>query len=152
MEQLFRTNGKLVILYSRNSLIVSIMPDCTKPMNIQWWFTFNKSKHEIQVDKIISKEKLGIRGTLNCRYIRIKAMADSIPVMATVLAFVLGLLILVPPVSGILLENMRTVAGLLPPKADGFSAIKNDFQDHVLIFLAIKNCLYARSGAYRQFV
>ena len=62
-------------------------------------------------------------------------MADSIPVMATVLALVLGLLILVPPVSGILLENMRTVDWLLPSKTDGFSAIKHDVPDHILISL-----------------
>ena len=47
MELLFRTNGKLVILYSRNPLIVSIIPDCTKPMNIYGWFTILPCSHGV---------------------------------------------------------------------------------------------------------
>ena len=47
MEQLFRTNGKLVILYSRNPLIVSIIPDCTKPMDIYGWFTILPCSHGV---------------------------------------------------------------------------------------------------------
>ena len=52
MEQLFRTNGKFVIfiqgiLLSLIFIMVSIIPDCTKPMNIYGWFTILPCSHGV---------------------------------------------------------------------------------------------------------
>ena len=51
MEQLFRTNGKLVIFIQgillSLVLMVIIMPDCTKPMNIYGWFTILPCSHGV---------------------------------------------------------------------------------------------------------